>query len=294
MERKEKVLSIEESVKMIKSGDIVAIGGNAMHNHPMALVREIIRQEKKDLTLIGGTASSIDIDLPIGAGCVKKTMASYIGFEWLGLAPNFRKYVKDGLVEVWECDESHIISGLYAASHDLPFMHTKGGIGTDLPRLNPDLKIFRDPINGEELIAVPPIKPDVAIILGQYGDVYGNIVHLGSVFLDLLIASATKRVEGKVIALVDRIIPHRNILSSPRSTTIPSFLVDAVVEAPFGAHPCSSHGLYSYDEPHLKEYIKACSDERTFKEYLDRYVYKTHTEYMETIGMERLRDLNFR
>jgi glutaconate CoA-transferase subunit A len=285
-QRESKIISLTEAAGLVQNGQILLIGGFIYHNKPMALVRELIKKGIKDLTLVGCLHGSIDADLLIGIKAIKKLMIPYLGFEHLGLAPCYRRYAEAGQLDIWECDEIHIISAMEASAADLPCMITRAGVGSDLLKLNPDLKSFIDPFRGEPLVLVPAIKPDIALFHAPKGDPYGNIQHLGSPFADLLAAEAVNRVGGKVVVCVDEIISPDEVRQVPQKTTIPHPLVDYVVEVPFGAHPCSCHGLYRCDEEHMREYIRMGTKEETFQDYLRRYIYEAgdQNDYLERIG----------
>lgn len=291
-ERKKKVTTINEAVSFIRDGSFLAIGGFMIHNHPMAIIREIVKQGVKDLrALPTPPGGSIDIDLLIGSGCVTSVLASYIGGEWLEpVMPNYHHRAEKSELEIIEYDEHTIICGLRAAIRKLPCEVTRAGIGTDLLKVNPFLKVFNNPINGEPLVAVPPIEPDVAILHAQRSDPYGNIQHAGSAFMDILLASASK----KVIVSVEEIVTLDYIKKNPFKTTIPCHLVTAVVELPYGAHPCSSHGYYTFDEDHIRKYLQYARHPDRFQEYLDHYIYGRENlyEYLEIIGgIKRVCDL---
>src|SRR5690606_24282489 len=128
-------------------------------------------------------------------------------------------------------------------------------VGTDLPRHNASLKEVNDPFTGEPMIAVAAIRPDFCILHAAYGDKFGNLQYAGYSFGDVLCASATKRGGGTVVASVDELLPTSLIERDPRRTEVPYFLVDHVVHAAWGAHPCSSHGHYQYDEAFLTDYL---------------------------------------
>lgn len=293
-QRKSKVISLAEAASLVKDGQTVLIGGFIYHNKPMALIRELIKKGIKDLTLVGCLHGSIDMDLLIGIGAIKKLMVPYLGFEHLGLAPCYRRFAEAGQLDIWECDEMHIISAMEAAAAGLPCMLTRAGVGSDLLKLNPDLKSFTDPFQGEPLVLVPAIKADIALFHASKGDPYGNIQSVGSPFADLLAAEATNRSGGEVIVCVDEIITPEAVCQEPGKTTIPHPLVDYIVEVPYGAHPCSCHGLYRCDEAHMMEYINLGSKAETFQEYLDRYIYSitSQEDYLERVGgIRKLNDL---
>jgi glutaconate CoA-transferase subunit A len=187
-----------------------------------------------------------------------------------------------------------LCAGLQAAAQMLPFMPWRGGVGTSLPEVNPDLKLFRDPIRGEELIAVPPIKPDLTLLHAAAADAYGNVRHLGGPgWLDLF----QYRAADRTIVQVEQVISNEEIRADPWATTIAA--ADAIVRAPFGAHPFYSRGFYINDGPHLHAYLQAAEkaaggDRAALEQYLDRHCRKPEglAEYLETIGMKRLLELH--
>ena len=159
-------------------------------------------------------------------------MSYYAGGGFgVAVAPSYRRAVEQGDVEVWECEEGILATGLQAAAQSLPFLPWRGGVGTSLPEVNPDLKVMSDPIGGETLIAVPPVKPDVTLLHAAASDPYGNVQHVGGPgWLDLYLHRAADR----TVVQVERIIANEDVRANPWATTIAS--VDAVVRAPYGAH----------------------------------------------------------
>lgn len=282
--RKEKIISIEEALSWITEGSFVALGGFMIHNHPMAMVRELVRKKTGNLTIISTPpGGSIEADMLIGSGQATATYSAYCGAEALGpVMPNYQRKIMNSEIKNYDFDENTIVCGYRAAVAKLPCEITMGGLGSDMLKVNPLLKVFNDPITNKPLIAVPPIQPDVALLHAQRADCYGNIQHGGSVFMDELIASAAK----KVIISVEEIIPHEFITSNPFKTTIPSTLVDAIVRIPCGTHPFSSHAYYIQDEEHIKYYVKCAKNPKEYAAYLDKYVYsvKDNEEYLEKIG----------
>ena len=161
-------------------------------------------------------------------------MISYYAGGGFGnpVTPAFRRAAERGEIEVWECEEGLLCAGLQAAAQSLPFLPWRGGVGTSLPEVNPDLKVFKDPINGETLIAVPPIKPDVTILHAAHADAFGNVQHLGGPgWIDLFMYRAAER----TIVQVEKIISNEEVRADAWKTTIAA--ADAIVRAPFGAHP---------------------------------------------------------
>lgn len=274
-----------QAVAMIENGMTLAIGEPT----PMALVRQVIRRELRDLTVI---ASGLALDLLIAGGCVRKTISYYAGGGFgVPVAPSFRRAAERGEIEVWECEEGILTSGLEAAGKGLPFLPWRGGVGTSLPEVNPDLKLMRDPINGETLLAVPAIKPDVALLHASVADVYGNVQHQGGPgWIDLFL----QRAAARCIVQVEKIVPNEAIRAAPWATTIGR--ADAVVRLPWGAHPWYSRGWYVQDSAFLAAYLAVATaaaerDEPVgLAEFLHRYCHEpvTHADYLERVGLKRL------
>ncbi len=289
--RKEVVASIADAAAKIRSGQTIAVGGFGADNHPMALIREIIRKGTKDLTVIASATAGLEIDLLIGAGCVKKLIAPYVGQEmYCPIGHNFRKYVESGEIELWECSEYILYAGLFAAASGQEFFAWRGGVGTSIPELNPDLVQFTDPIGKtKKIIAVPPLRPDWAIVHVGWSDAYGNGQHLGARFGDRWLARAANR----IMTQAERIVPNSVIRRNPFMTTIA--YADCVVEAPYGGHPYAAHAFYKEDVEFIQDYVR-CSeanrkgDEAAWKDYLRRHVYgpADHFAYLETVGLRKL------
>ena len=282
--RKDKRVALTEALDSVTDGSVVAIGGSMFHNKPMALIRELVRRQPRDLIVIAVPQASIDVDLLVSAGCVAEVRVPYLGFDHLGLAPGVRAASKSGRLKIWDCDETQLLAALEAAAKDLPSGLVKAGVGTDLTRTNSDLVAINDPITNEPMIAVGAIAPDVTLLHASQSDTYGNLRYSGYSFGDSLLAESTKRQGGTVIASVEDIVPDLVVQSSPFSTVIAHFLVDAVVELPFGAHPCSSHGDYAQDEAALTAYINAMRNgDEASEEYFSDFIggVDTHGEYLD-------------
>ena len=262
---KEKVAKMNESCQTIKNGDIVAIGGLTIHRKPMSFIHELIRSRKKELTLLtlGG---SIDVDLLIAAGKLKRIDAAYVGLEILGFAPNFRKAVEAEIIEFNEHTEYSIMAGLEANLIEAEFIPSKLLIGTDILK-NLKYITFKSPISNELLVAYPRICPDVAIIHVQRCDEYGNCQINGINAIDLLLAKSAK----KVIVSTEKIFPTEDFMSMPSSINLPSTFVDFVIESPFGAHPTSCFPYYTYDLWHLLHYIDLSKKGQT-ENYITQHI----------------------
>jgi glutaconate CoA-transferase subunit A len=282
--RHSKLVAIAAAVSLIRDGMTVAVGGIHSNNSPMALVREMVRQAPRGLRLIPNVSAGVPADLLIGAGLVDRVVDCYIGLEDLGLARNFRRAVEEGRLVVEEADEPSLIGGLMAGAADQPFYALPKGHGAlSNARLNPELRRVLDPYTGEDVFVAPSIQPDVAVIHAAQADCLGNARLLGSVVGDLLIARAS----ATVIVSAEEIVSPEDIVASPTATTIPEFMVDAVVHAPYGAHPTSCHGVYIHDEPALVAYR-----DTPVQEYIDSYIRGVDEwGYLERFGVRRLLEL---
>jgi len=289
--RKEVIISETEAVKEVEDGMTIAIGGMVSAGHPMAIIRQIIKKGVKNLIVVGAAASGLEVDLLIGVGAAKKVITSYLASETEApIGPFFRAYAQEGKIDVWETDESTYYVALRAAAQMLPFLPSRAGVGTSFTEVNPDIKEFKDPIKGETLLAIPPIKPDIAFLHAAYADPFGNVQHIGTGFGDRAIYMAAE----KTIVEVEKIVPNEDIRKNPALTSIPE--ADAIVRAPYGSHPFASPGFYLEDRKHLREYVSAANfylkdrDMSKFDAYLQKYIYEvdTHLDYLEKIGIKQL------
>ena len=275
-----KVGKLSDIKKIIKNGDKVAIGGSWLGSHPMAIIREIIRQKIKNLTAIT-VVGSIDIDLLVGAGCLSKLMFSFVSMEAFGLAPNFRRAIEKEGLPYDEITGLAVIIGLEAGGRNVPFLPYRGPFGSDLVKYRPEFyKEIKCPFTGEKLIAAAAIVPDVAIIHATRADHTGTVQIEGTSGSDIEMMRAAK----KRIVSVEEIVSTEDIMKNREKTKIPKFQVDLVIEAPLGAHPCSCAPDYVFDPWHIMQYMQAASSPETFKQYIDHYVMKPEFEYLEAIG----------
>src|SRR5262249_43953201 len=205
----------------LSSGSCVALGGLATACHAMAAVRHIVRRNLRDLTIVGSAVGGLDVDLLIGAGCVRKVICPYVGAEALAsIGPFFRAAAERGEIEVWECDEGQYYAGLQAAGQMLPFMPARGGVGTSFPEINPDLKLFADPVagavGGPRVVAVPAIAPAVGILHAAAADPFGNVQFVGTGYADRLLWRAA----GRTLVQVERVVPNEEIRRAPERTAL--------------------------------------------------------------------------
>jgi glutaconate CoA-transferase, subunit A len=279
--RASKLTDAAAAVASVVDGDHVAIGGIWSQNSPAALVRALIRLGPRELTVSAGPAAGHAVDLLIAAGLVRRALLPNVTYEHLGMAPAFRAAVESGAVELVECDEPSLVGGYRAAAAGLPSQTVASLVGTDLAAARPDFG--RRQVEGRELLEVPAVAPDVVLLHAQEADPFGNLRQRGTVFADKVMAKAARKA---VVASADRVISNEELRRDPWRTTVPGYLVGAVVELPLGAHPCGSHGEYLADEEQLRTYIEAQSgDEAARAEWRRTFVEpSSHDEYLSACG----------
>jgi glutaconate CoA-transferase, subunit A len=286
--------SLESAVAKIHDGDTVGIGGFNFQNKAQALVREIVRQEKKDLLLICGAPSSIDADMLIAGGCVREVILQSCSLErFAAVGPGFRRAAQAGTIRVVDCDQGGINAGLRAAKAGLPSQLSLAPLGADFEKVAPDwFKEVRDPFENRRVVMVRAMRPDFAIVHGAIADSAGHAQQLGSVINDRLLCGAAKN----VIVSVEQVVPRDVIERAPERTFTWAHNTVAVVEAPFGAHPTSCQGRYPYDAVHLREYAVLARTEEGFDQYRRRYVAKglSHVDYLASVGVQALATLESR
>jgi glutaconate CoA-transferase, subunit A len=281
--RKSKVVSMEQAASMVKEGMMIYVGGGHSHNAPAAFMRQLIRQGTKNITLVPGAASGYQTDVILGTGQIKTLYMSYVGLDYIGIAPNFKRLAESGRLDIIEFDEMGLWRGLKAAGAGIAFFALPDGMrAVDIVRINPDFyKEIVDPFTGKKVIIVPPITPDIAVIHVPQCDAYGNGRELGRV------EEVAYQAAKQVIVTTEEVVSLEETQAHYREVSILGRLVDAVVEVPYGSHPGECHGYYQHDPDHLKEYQKAARDDESYKGYLDKYVYgcKNQNEYLEKVGI---------
>ena len=262
----DKQIPLQEAAGLVPSGCSLALGGLTIYRRPMAFVRALLHRfyqtgEPKDLTLICFTAGP-ESDLLVGAGMVSRLRTCYFGLEIFGLAPMFTYYANHGEIEILEETEASLSLGLRAGIARIGFLPGRAWIGTDLPRLRPDVKTIIDPYSGEVLMAFPAIRPDVAVIHALKSDPEGNSTIGGNKGVDgeLLMASET------VILTAEEIVPELKQVDLIGPT------IRSVSLAPGGARPTSCHPLYPLDGKALLEYTENVHDPETFKTFIQSWL----------------------
>ena len=281
-----KVVDLAAAAALVHDGDMVALGGGLSSRLPMALVRELIRQGRTGLHVVG-SAHSLDVDMLVGAGAIAVCEESYVGFEQdLGLAPAFRRAAETGTLQVKESCCVTVLTQLRAAQMGVPFLPVRGIKGTDMRRLHPEYAEVKCPFTGDTLVVVPPLRPDVALLHAPLGDSRGNLVMEQPYVLDEHFANASRA----VVATVDKILSTEELIE--QGITIPAHLVRAVTEVPFGAHPASSYPHYAYDRRAMSAYIKAACTPESLEAYLDEWVRATdeagYRDRTGTAALDRL------
>lgn len=267
-----KLLTLQEAVTLIPDGAKLAISGN-MDMSPMALIREIIRAEKRNLYLICVGAAAINADLLIGAGSVTTLEFSQISMGEYGFGLNFRRHFEKGTIVGLEHACPTLIAAIQAGAMGIPFIPVRGLIGTDYMRIRSDFQTITNPYDKEEKIAVvPSIRPDVAIFHGYKADTLGNVI-THPLQNNRLLAQAAQI----TIASVEEIVTPEE-LRRETGTFIPSMFLRGIVHAPLGASPTSCPGRYDIDEEHISIYMEASKSEATFNEYLRRFVFEPQGE----------------
>ena len=272
-----KLMTLEEAVSTyIQDGDLVGIGGLSFWRKATSACREIIRQNKKDLsvcTFVGG----LDVDMLIAGGCVSEVRSCFVGMEMFGMAPHYRKAVESSTIKISEESEATIALGLRASYLKVPFMPLKGIIGTDLSKVRSDIKQIEDPLgSGTQVMAVPKIDLDIAILHVPYADEYGNGNIAGAVWMDADMAKTAK----KTIIICEKLVETEDIRYLPGKAQLPMQTTTAVVKIPFGAHPTSCYPIYTFDPKHIQTYLKT-----DFNDYRKRYIEtESHADYLENAG----------
>jgi glutaconate CoA-transferase subunit A len=259
-----------EVVAQLRDGMTIGIGGWGSRRKPMALVREILRSPLKDLNLVsyGGP----DVGLLCAAGKVRKVTYGFVSLDSIPLEPHFRAARQAGAIEAVEYDEGMLQWGLYAAALRLPFLPTRAGLGSDVMHINPHLKLVQSPYaDAEELVAMPAVSLDVALIHMNRADEQGNGQYLGPdpYFDDLFCMAATRR-----FMTCEKIVPTADLLKngSVHTLKINRMMVDGVIETPNGAHFTECPPDYGRDEVFQRQYAATASDSAAWTAFRAKYL----------------------
>jgi glutaconate CoA-transferase, subunit A len=276
-----KLISLSEAItRFVNDGDSVYAAGFT-HLIPFAAAHEMIRQRKRNLVLARATPDLI-YDQMVAAGCARKVIFSYIGNPGVGSLRIVRSAIEKGELEWEEYSHFGMISRLQAGAAGLPFMPMNQTGATDLEQANPLIRRVVDPYTGKEVITVPPLNPDVAIIHVQRADREGNAHLWGILGEQKEVAFASRR----VILTAEEIVDESIIRSDPNRTLIPGFIVSAVCHIPYAAHPSYAQGYYDRDNEFYVKWDKISESPEAVKAYLDEWVFnvKDRADYWEKLG----------
>ncbi len=290
---REKLAGIEEVAGLIRDGDVVALQNMATQAAPMALVREMIRQDKRGIglvVLVGGIA----VDWLAAAGVIDRLIGAAVTMEQFGLCQQYRKAVEAGRIRVEELSETLLNARLGAGARKLPFLPSRGAIGSDLIAQDPDnLKLLDDPFGGRPVVACRALVPDVALVHAHRADRFGNIQYEPTaMWPDLAIMPHAAR---RVLVTAEEIVDSEILRRHPERTILPGFMVDAVAHVPCGAHPTSFFPAYGYDGRFHQAWMEISRDDDKAAAFLQRFVRApaSQAEYLEAAGgagmLERIR-----
>jgi glutaconate CoA-transferase subunit A len=280
--------------RFVPHGSSVVMGAALESLIPFAAGHEIIRRQVRDLTLIG-PISDILFDQLIGAGCVRKVIAAWVGNVSAGLGHNYRRACEQGIphrLEVIDHSNFTISLALLAGGLGAPYIPTYTLLGTDIPGTNPAFRQSISPFGGEKTLLVPLLQPDVAILHVQRSDENGNAHAWGSLGISEEAALASQR----IIIVTEEVVPHEIIVSDPNRVLAPSFKVCAVVCEPGGAHPSPVQGYYNRDHEYYHEYHRATRTVEGNAEWLGQWVadVKDRAGYLQKLGKERRQGLQLK
>lgn len=308
--RKNKRISVKEAAAEIKNGDTIIIAGFTVWRKPMAIIYEMVRQQKKDLHLIMANPS-ICVDILVGAGCLKLWESNYCAMEIFGkIGNNFARAVQEGKLIAEDYGHYHTVLRLQAGAMGVPFLPSWSCLGTDL--LNPDydmlgraglrdgshpriprekFKIVPDTFYQEgELVLVPAARADICIAHVQKIGDQGTVRIEGQRFGDVEAMKAA----DKLIVMAEEVVPEEELRRVPESNVLPYFRVDAYVECPFGAHPTGVFGYYDMDAAFISGYYANHSrTQEAFDKWSDEWIrdIPDHRAYLNKLGAEKIIDL---
>jgi glutaconate CoA-transferase subunit A len=277
--------------RFIEDGDSVAMGSALEAAIPFAVGHEIIRQGKKDLTLIGPISDML-FDQMIGSGCVRKVIAAWVGNVTMGVGYNLRRAVEEGIprkIKIEDYTNFTISLALHAGSLGIPFIPTKSLLGTGMVAAGRPFKEMECPYTREKLVLVPGLKPDVAIVQAQRADEEGNTHFWGGSGVTKEAALAAR----KIIVVVEEIVSKKVIQRDPNRTLIPGFLVNAVIPEPWSAHPSPMQGYYNRDHEKYTTYHQESKKREGYLKWLEKWVLglKNRDEYLKLLGEEKIKSI---
>jgi glutaconate CoA-transferase subunit A len=281
----DKRTTVAAAVAELRDGMTIGIGGWGSRRKPMAVVREIVRSPLRDLTVV--TYGGPDAGLLCATGKIKRLIYGFVSLDSIPLEPHFRKARQAGAFEARELDEGMLQWGLYAAALRLPFLPTRAGLGSDVLRINPELRTVRSPYeDGEELVAVPALPLDAAFVHMNRADALGNAQFLGPdlYFDDLFLMAAERR-----FVTCEQLVETRDLMKSGSFHTlrIQRHMVDGVIETPGGAHFTECPPDYGRDEAFQKRYADAARDDAAWADFRERFLSGDEADYQRAVKQLR-------
>ena len=271
----------DQVVAELRSGMTIGIGGWGSRRKPMALIRAILRSDLRDLTVVsyGGP----DVGLLCAAGKVRRLVYGFVSLDSIPLEPHFQAARQDGTIEASEMDEGMLQWGLYAAALRLPFLPTRAGLGSDVLRFNPDLRLVRSPYDdGEELVAMPALHLDAALVHLNRADAGGNTQYLGpDLYFDDLYCMAA----DKAYVSCERIVGTDQLgTGGPGRQRVQRWMVHGVIETPNGAHFTSCVPDYDRDEAFQRDYVAAAKDPELWAKFQAEYLDGDEQDYQRAVA----------
>ena len=287
----DKGMSTKDAIGLVRDGDTVLLGGWGVSRKPMAIVRELVCSDLKELTIV--TMGGLDADFIIAAGKAKKVIYGFLGYHQLpGIPGRCRQARRDGSVEMVELSEGMFVLSLKAAAQGLPFLPTRSGLGSDILTVNPDIKTIECPYTSTTFVAVPAIRADIAFLHVNEASLsgYGKIV--GDAWLDRIMARAAI----KTVISSERIVPLEQLKKDRSTIKISRLWVDGVIEIPYGAHPTSCFPDYGVDRGKVDEYTRASATSDSADAFLDKYIKSVDSQdgYLDLMGgIDRLSQIKY-
>jgi glutaconate CoA-transferase, subunit A len=274
-------MSEDQVVAELRSGMTIGIGGWGSRRKPMALIRAILRSGLQDLTVVsyGGP----DVGLLCAAGKVRRLVYGFVSLDSIPLEPHFQAARESGTLQASEIDEGMLQWGLYAAGLRLPFLPTRAGLGSDVLRFNPDLRLVRSPYeDGEELVAMPALHLDAALVHLNRADTAGNTQYLGpDLYFDDLYCMAA----DKAYVSCERIVGTDELATGGASRQrVQRWMVHGVIETPNGAHFTSCVPDYGRDETFQRDYVKAAKDAELWAKFQAEYLDGDEQDYQSAVA----------
>ncbi|MDF0528378.1 acyl CoA--acetate/3-ketoacid CoA transferase subunit alpha [Tsukamurella sp. 8F] len=277
----DKTMPLDRLPGRLRSGMTLGIGGWGSRRKPMAMVREVLRSDITDLTVV--TFGGPDVGLLCAAGRVRHLIYGFVSLDSIPLDPHFRAAREAGTVETTEYDEGMFVAALRAGANRLSFMPIRAGMASDVMTMNPGLKTVRSPYDDDEYVAVPGIRLDAALIHVNRADAIGNGQYLGpDPYFDDLFAMAA----DETYMSAERIVPTAELTATASHHTllISRLFTSGVLETPNGAHFTSCEPDHPRDEAFQKHYASAAADGAAWAEFTSTYLSGDESAYQDAVA----------